>query len=186
MADHTLNIRFMKNLLILALLIAGNTAFAQDYCKQVKKEVTENNTSFNYESPYKEDSLPLIRVVRNYSTNPEADFDNFSLIFAIPCEFSDLLVAGAGGETEKEEQGVVIEFDDKTKLEDDITVTHNKKGDGTAMRVLYYPVNGDNIKQLTTKKIISFKLATAQSAVSAELATAIQKYVTCIRDVRKM
>lgn len=176
----------MKNILILALLIAGNTCFAQDYCKLVKKEVTENNTSFNYESPYKEDSMPLIRVVRNYSTNPEAEFDNFSIIFSIPCEFSDLLVAGAGGETEKEETGVVIEFDDKTKLEDDITVTHNKKGDGTASRVLYYPVTADNVKQLTTKKIVSFHLATAKSAVTADLATAIQKYVTCIKDVKKM
>lgn len=175
-----------KIILFLLLAMTGSAVWAQDYCKQIKKEVTENNTNYAYETPYKEDSLPPVRAVRSYSTNPEADFDNFNVILAIPCEFSDLLVKGANGETEKEESGIVVEFDDKSKLEEDITVTHEKKGDGTAMRIAYLPVNGDNIKDFTAKKIVRIHLATAVLAVPDSQAIAMQKYMTCLKDVHKM
>ncbi len=177
----------MKKMFIIALLALGNSVFAQDYCKQIKKEVTDNNTSFTYESPYKADSLPAIRAVRAYSTNPEAEFDNFNLIMAIPCEFSDLLEKGTSGETEKEETGIVIEFDDKSKLEDEgISISHDKKGDGTANRIAYYPITPDNVKDITTKKVVKIHLGGGVITVTPEMATAIQKYVTCLRDVKKM
>ena len=173
--------------MIAAALLCANTVFAQDYCKQIKKEVTDNNTSFLHESPYNEDAVPPVRVMRSYSTNPEAVYDNFNVIFTIPCEFSDLLTKTADGiETEKDETKLVIEFDDKTKIVDDTTqVTHEKKGDGTALRIAYYTVTPENIKTLTTKKIVKFHLASAEMAVTPEMATAIEQYILCLKTVRK-
>lgn len=177
----------MKRLFILMLLAAANTGFAQDYCKQIKKEVTENNTNFNYETPYNEDAPPPVRAVRSYSTDPKADFDNFNVILSIPCEFADLLTNGPNGEVEKEETGVVIEFTDKSKIEEpSIAIAHDKKGDGTAIRAAYLPVDGDNIKELTSKKIAKIHLAAATVSVTDEMAAAIQKYMACLRDTRKM
>ena len=176
----------MRKFIILAALLSANIAFGQDYCKQIKKEVTDNNTSFSYESPYTEDSPPLIRAMRSYSTNPDAEYDNFNLVFTIPCEFSDLIVKTDGVESEKEELKIIIEFDDKTKIVDDTTqVTHEKKGDGSALRIAYYPITAENIKKLTTKKIVKFHLATAEATVPPEMAVAIEQYLICMKEVKK-
>ncbi len=178
----------MKNLFIIAALLCFNSAFAQDYCKQIKKEVTENNTSFSYETPYIEDNPPAIRAVRNYSTSTENEFDNFNIVLYLPCDFGDLLAKNADGmESEKQEKTVVLEFDDKTRITDDTTmVTHDKKSDGSAARVAYFNVTAQNIKTLTTKKIVKVHLATASQAIAPEVATAMQAYLACLRDVKKM
>lgn len=177
----------MKKLFFAIFLLSAHAGFAQDYCKQLKKEVTDNNTNYNYETPYNEDAPPPIRAVRSYSTDPKADFDNFNIILSIPCEFADLLTTGPNGDVEKTETGVVIEFTDKSKIEEpSIAVTHDNKGDGSALRVAFLPVDGDNIKDLTTKKIAKIHLATATIAVTDEMATAMQKYMACLRDTRKM
>ncbi len=176
----------MKKLFFIALLVAGNTVFAQDYCKQLKKEVTENNTSFTYETPYDENNPPLMRAVRSYSTDPKNDFDNFNIILTIPCEFADLLSPGPNGESEKEESGIVIEFADKSKIEEDIAISHDKKGDGTAARIAYLPITGDSIKEFVGKKVAKIYLAKASATVPADMATAIQAYMKCLKDTHKM
>ena len=177
----------MKKIIVFALLAFSTSSFAQDYCKQIKKEVTDNNRSFSYETPYDENKPPAIRAVRSYSTVEDNEFDNFSLVLTIPCEFSDLLAKTAdGGEAEMEESKIVIEFDDKSKITDDTTmVTHDKKGDGSALRVAYFTVTPQNIKVLTTKKIAKFHLAKADQVVTDEMAVAIQKYLLCLNDVKK-
>lgn len=177
----------MRKIIILALLLWGNSTFAQDYCKQIKKEVTENNTSFSYESPYNEDNPPPLRAIRNYSIGGEVDFENFNLVFFIPCEFSDFLVKTAEGETEKEETKLIIEFEDKSKIVDDtIMVTHDRRESGSAARVVYFPVTTQNIKMLTSKKIVKFHLAKSEATVPADVSAAIQQYIICLRDVKKM
>lgn len=177
----------MKKLLILALLFSAHTVLAQDYCKQIKKDITENNTNFNCETPYNEDAPPLVRAVRSYSTDPKNDFDNFNLILSIPCEFADLLTNGPNGEVEKEEVGVIIEFSDKSKIEEpSIAVTHDKKGDGSAVRVAYLPIDGDNVIDFTKKKIVKIQLAKTTANVPDDMATAMQKYMACLRDAKKI
>lgn len=178
----------MKYVLFLLVFGFANAATAQDYCKLVKKEVTDNNTSYSYESPYKEDSLPTLRVSRNYSTNPEYEFDNFSLTMTIPCEFQDLLVKGANGsESEREETKVVITFQDNSKLEDEsLQIMHDKKGDGSAMRSAVFPITAEHIKDLTTKKIVKIQLATATQNVPESLAVPIMQYIICMKNVRKL
>jgi hypothetical protein len=178
----------MKKVILLAMLFCGNTLFAQDYCKQIKKEVTDNNQSFNYETPYSEDAPPAIRAVRNYSTNSDIEFDNFNLIFFIPCEFGDFLVKGAdGSETEKDETGLMIEFDDKSKVKaDTIMVTHDRRESGSAARIAYFPITKENLAAFTTKKITKFSLAKGEATVAADMATGIQQYLLCLKAVRKM
>jgi hypothetical protein len=166
-------------------VIAASTVNAQDYCKQIKKEVTDKNTNFSYETPYNIDSLPMIRLTRSYSTNPEQEFDNFSIVFMIPCMFGDLL---GKDEAEISETKLVIEFDDKTKYTNDtLSITHDySKGDGTAMRLAYLPITIDNVKSFTGKKITKFHLASANQAVPNDVATAAQQWAICLEKVRKL
>lgn len=175
----------MKYLLTLLLLSGAPALWAQDYCKQVKKEVTENNTSFSFESPYNEDDLPAARVVRNYSTNTESEFDNFNVIFTIPCEYSTLI---GSNNTEIEESKVIIEFDDKTQFKDDaMPVTHERK-EGTTMayRVAVVTLLAENIKDFTSKKVAKIKLATADRTLTAAEATALQQYIICVNNAKKL
>ena len=160
---------------------------AQDICKQIKKDITDNNTSFSYETPYSEDNMPTMRAIRNYSTNSESEFDNFNLILSIPCEFSDLLTTTSEGDREKEEMGVVIHFEDKSTIkEDSIQITHDKRGDGTAFRIAYVQITEQNVKAFTTKKIVKFTLATAHQEVVGDLSNTIQQYLVCLKNVKKM
>jgi hypothetical protein len=175
----------MKKILIPAFLLFTSGTFAQDFCKQIKKEVGDNNTSFTYETPWSEDAPPAVRAMRSYSTSTESEFDNFSLVFYIPCEFGDLLTKTATGEAEKEELKVVVEFEDKTKYTDEhLIITHEKKENGTAARLAYLVMTPTNIKTFTTKKIAKFHLATAEAPVGGEMATAITKYLACLRDLK--
>lgn len=174
-------------MLIPALLFLTTSAFAQDYCKQIKKEIGDNNTSFTYETPWNEDTPPALRAVRSYSTSTESEFDNFSLVLYIPCEFADLLTKTATGEAEKEEKKVVIEFEDKTKFTDEhLMVSHEKKDNGSAARVAYVAMTPSNIKNFTSKKIVKIHLATAEAPVAADMATAIGKYLACLADLKKV
>ena len=176
----------MKFIFVITLMATFGMANAQDYCKLIKKEVIDN-TTYNYESPYKEDSVPVMRVMRNYSTNADYEYDNFNLIVQIPCEFADLIGKTAdGGEAEKEETKMIIEFEDKTKLTDDtLQVTHVKSDDGSAARVAYYPLTPQNIKTLTAKKIAKVYLASASATVPADIAAAIPQYILCLTKVKK-
>ena len=178
----------MKKIFLFAALLGSSSLFAQDICKQIKKEVTDNNTSFSYETPYSEDAPPAVRAVRNYSTNSDNEFDNFNLIFFIPCEFGDFLVKGAdGSETEKEETGLVIEFDDKSKIKNDtLMVTHDRRESGSAARMAYLAITKANIATFTTKKIAKVYLAKATTDVPADIASAITQYLTCLKAVKKL
>jgi|GEM_PF-1206880 len=176
----------MKLAITLAFLALANVSFAQDPCKDIKKEVTENNTTFVFESPYDVDAPPAARVKRSYCTNPDYEYDNFNLVLTIPCEFSDLLGKDKdGNDVEMDEKKVVIEFDDKSKITNDtLKIEHETKGDGTSMRVAYLAITPSLMKTLTTKKIIKFQLAKANEEVPAEVATSIQQYVGCLSNVR--
>jgi len=177
----------MKMLYTLVFASLASAASAQDYCKDIKKEITDNNTNFSFESPYSEDTPPLARVARSYSTNPEFQYDNFNIIFSIPCEFGDLLGKDKdGNEVEMEETKIVVEFDDNSRLTDDtIKIVHQSGGDGAYARVGYFPVTPQNLKSFSGHKITKFHLAKVSSDLPADQAQALEQYVKCIADERK-
>ncbi|NCX95808.1 MAG: hypothetical protein EBX41_05245 [Chitinophagia bacterium] len=173
--------------MLAGMLCLSSLVYGQDYCKQIKKEVTDNNTSFSYETPFKEDSMPPVRAVRIYSTNPDAEFDNFTLIFTLPCEYAELLEKKDGAESEKEESGIVITFEDKSKITDEtLAITHDKRGSGYAARSATLTIGTDNIKDLSTKKIAKVKLSTAEISISPAMSNAMLQYINCLKNVKKL
>lgn len=177
----------MKHIFLFLALILSVTAQAQDYCKQIKKEVTEGNTNFSYTTQYDHEKPPCARVERNFSTDPENSFDNFYLVLITECSFSDLLDKKDGGEAEREETKVVIEFDDKSKIVDDtIKLVHDySAGDGSALRVAYFPITEDHLKELTAKKITKIYLAVSERTVPVDIALPLQQYIKCMSEVKK-
>jgi hypothetical protein len=167
---------------ILCLALAGS-ANAQDFCKQVKKEVSDDKRQVDYTSP--SGYLTPIVVKRAINTDPEWAVDNFTVLFELvsPLE-SVYTTAGDGSQKEKEEKKLVIEFDDNTKFVDDTAVIlHDVTDDKTeAIRNLYYPVTDATIKYFTTKKIVKFSLAGNEKRVTADTANAIMHYFQCIKE----
>jgi len=177
----------MKFTGFLTFMLACTMAHAQDYCKQIIKEVSDENTLFSFTTPYDEKNTPCLRAERHYSTDPADGLDNFFLVMEAPCKFEDILKKTDSSEGEKEETKIIIEFDDHSKIMDDtIKIVHdNSAGDGTAKRIAYYPVNQENIKALTTKKIIKITLAVGEKEVTDDIATPMQHYLQCMWDAKK-
>ena len=74
----------MKIVLLMCMLVFVQNANGQDFCKQIKKEMSEDTFSRNFFSPFNEKKLPAVRVTRSIDTNPENDgYDNFYVIFRV-------------------------------------------------------------------------------------------------------
>ncbi len=175
-------------LIYLALMFAFiQSAHAQDYCKQIKKEVSEDKTVYDYASPFDPVDPPAIRVTRSYSTNGEFSYDNFIAIFQIPCGLDSVNIKNDdGSQTEKEEYKIVIEFEDKSKITDDtLKVMHDYTEDRSqALRIVYYPLTNNTLRDFTTKKITRFSLAGHETTVPSDIASAFMQYVICIKAVK--
>ena len=177
----------MKLTYLLFLVMFIQSANAQDFCKQIKKEVSEDKTVYDFASPFDPVDVPPIRVTRSYSTNPEYSYDNFILIFQIPCDLDNIYTKNPdGAQIEKEESKVIVEFEDKTTITDDtLKITHDYTDDRSqALRVVYYPLTEKTIKDFTTKKIVKFSLAGYEKAVPPAMANALMQYIICIKAVK--
>lgn len=177
----------MKAICIFCLFVCSYSSYAQDYCKRIKTEISDDKTMHDYSSPYDPLKIPSVRVNRKFSTDPDIGFDNFSIIFQIPASIDDLYTKGAdGAQAEKEEKGVVIEFDDKTKLtEETLTVSHDFTDDRMqAVRSVYYPLTDETVKELATKKITKFRLAGVEQVMIPDSAAAIQHYIQCMKAMK--
>ena len=71
----------MKTIYLLMLVAFVQNAGAQDFCKQIKKEVSGDKTQFDFFSPFAEDKLPAVRVTRSINVNPDMAYDNFFIVF---------------------------------------------------------------------------------------------------------
>ena len=160
---------------------------AQDYCKQINKVISDDKTVFDYASPFDPQEAPPIRVTRNYSNNGEFSYDNFIVIFQIPCDLDDVYIKNADGtRAEKEEHKLAIQFEDKSMITTDtIKITHDFTEDRSqSLRVLYYPLNSRTLPDFMTKKIIGFSLAGHERAVPPETGNAVMHYVICMKAVK--
>ena len=179
--------RTMRLILSLLVLFALNSAHAQDICSKIKKDVSADKMNVDMESPYEEANQPLIRVSRSYSTNEENPFDNFYVIFRVSCDLDSIYTKDAnGGQVEKEEKKVTIEFEDHTRLtEEELKVNHDLSDDHmSAVRYAYFVVTDQNLKTLTTKGIIRFTLVGSSGLVSPELGSEVMQYVKCMKAVK--
>ena len=162
-------------------------ANGQDYCKRIKKEDLPDKTMFEYTSPFKPEHVPAVRVQRSYTTDPDNPLDNFVMIFQIIGGLDDIYnKTPEGGQTEKDEKKLVIEFEDKSRLVDEtITVSHDVTDDKMqSIRYAYYPLDETNLKDLTSKKIAKFSLAGYEQTVPVDSATALVQYVQCLKALK--
>jgi len=174
----------MKIIYLILMLALVHTASAQDFCKLIKKEASEDKTTFDLASPFDPTDVPPLRVMRNYNTNPEYLSDNFYLIFYMTGDLEGIYVKTANGEQEeKEEKKLVIQFEDNTKiLDDSIKVIHDRTDDKIqAVRYVYYPMTDKNLTEFTTKKITKFSLAGFEQTIVPDSANAVMHYIQCIK-----
>ena len=170
-------------LMIFAFL---QNAHAQDLCKEVRKEVSPDNTQYGFYSPYAENKMPSIRIVRSVNTDPEQSFDNFFIVFRIAtADVSSFYTKGADGNlTEKVETTLNVEFDDQTKIATDtVQITHDISDDKTdAIRTLFYPLTDANLNDFTSKKIVKFSLGGYEKKYPADSAARVIQYIKCIQN----
>lgn len=174
--------RYVYLVLMFAFL---HNASAQDYCKEIKKEVSADKTQYDFFSPYTESNLPSIRIARSVNTNPEAPFDNFFIIFRmVTGNVDNFYTKGADGSlVEKVEKTLVVEFEDKTKLSvDTVQITHDFSEDKTeGIRTLFYALTDANINDFSTKKIVKFSLGGFDKTYPADSAKAVVQYIKCMQ-----
>lgn len=177
----------MRTILLLLLLAIMQTANGQDYCSRIKKEVSDDKKTFEYASPFDPAEKPTLRLMRSYNNDPEFAYDNFFLVFRIEGPLDDIYVKTAeGGQTEKDEKALVVEFDDNTKFtDDDAQVSHDVSDDHTqSVRFFNLPLSNDNLKDFTSKKIVKFSLAGISQPVIADSATSIREYTKCMKTIK--
>ncbi len=177
----------MKLVYILLMFTFLQTAKGQDYCKLIKKEVFDDKKTFEYTSPYDVKDKPSLRVTRNFNADPEFGFDNFFLNFRIEGSIDSIYQKNAdGGQTEKEDKAITVEFEDKSRIVDEaIRINHDMSDDRTlAVWYLDFPLTEKNLKDFTSKKIVKFSLAGNNQMVAADSANSIQHYIQCIKEIK--
>ena len=177
----------MKSIYLIMLSAFISTAHAQDFCKQIKKDVSEDKTVFDYASPFEPGDPPPVRVSRSYSISGENKFDNFLITFQIPCDMDSIYNKSASGtQTERDEHGLIVEFEDHSKVTDDaIKISHDFTQDRSqALRVVYYTLTEKAVRDFTTKKIIKFSVAGYPLLLPDADANALMHYIACINAVK--
>jgi hypothetical protein len=180
----------MKLIYVCAMMVFAmnvNNANAQDFCKQIRKDISDNKLLSDYASPFTWDNVPPVRVKRSISTDPEAPFDNYTIIFTSQCGLDDIYNKTAdGGQTEKVEKTLVVTFDDNSRLTDDSTdISHDFSQDRTeAIRSMFLPLNESMVNDFSSKKIVKFSLAGKERLFPADSANAVMQYMKCIKSVK--
>jgi len=176
----------MRSVFFLVMFAFMQNAHAQDLCKEIKKEVSDDKYQYSFFSPYSENNLPSVRIARTVNTDPEANFDNFFIIFRIatPDVSSFYTKNSDGSMVEKEEKTLMVEFDDKSVISTDtVQIIHDISEDKTdAIRSLFYPLTDANLGDFTTKKIVKFSLGGYEKMFPADNASRIMQYIKCIQN----
>lgn len=177
----------MKMIYMLLLAAMSTSANAQDFCKLIKKEVSDNKVQSDYASPFSQENVPPLRVKRSVSTDAEYPFDTYTMIFMTHCGLDDIYNKSAdGGQTEKAEKKLVVTFEDNSRITDDTTeITHDFSEDRTeAMRIMYLQLSDAQVNDFSTKKVIKFTLAGQERLFPADSANALMQYVKCMKTAK--
>lgn len=173
---------FMKLLPLFVVMILAQAATAQDFCKDIKKNISTNLSEF--ESPYNEKELPALRVKRTITVDDDETFDNFVLIFRVICPVDDIYVSTAeGGKSEKAEKAITIVFEDNSRITDDtVDIMHDITTDRTeAIRYVYYPIITETAGDFSSKKIAKFIIAGQEMVLPPDQSNAVMQYTKCIK-----
>lgn len=176
----------MRFFLTAMLLSVACSVDAQDYCKQIKKE-TNGTLLTEYSSPFSEEDMPPVRVKRSISTDEDAPFDNFVLVFYTRCGVDDIYKTDANGsKNEKQEKKLTIVFDDNTQIKDDtVDVMHDFTSDrAEAIRYIYYPITPETAGDFTTKKISKFIIGGQERDIPADSSKMVLEYIKCIKNAK--
>ena len=171
----------MKLFYTMALLALSGNVLAQDYCKQVKKEVSDNKVQTDYWVPFKNDNVPPVRVKRSISTDEDYPYDNFTAVFYAVCPLD--AVYDPATQSNRKETSLTVFFEDGSKIVDDtVEVSHDVTEDRTeATRFIYYPLTPDQIGDITTKKISKFIIGGQERIVPPDTALMVMEYAKCMK-----
>jgi hypothetical protein len=170
----------MKVIYLALVVLFAHEAAAQDFCKHIKKEISDDKTQTDYFSP----TMNFVSVKRSISTNPDFTFDNFFLVFQLNTDIDNIYNKTAGGgQVEKKEKSLVIQFDDNSRIVNDtIQINHDFTEDrAEAIRTVYFPISETELKDLVAKKITKVTLAGQERIVATDTANAVLHYVQCIK-----
>lgn len=177
----------MRTFFFLLLLQLSYSAGAQDYCNLIKKEVSDDKTTFDFSTPYNPEELPAVRAARSYNNNADYPSDNFYIVFYLTGDLDNIYEKNAEGEqVEKSEKKIVVNFDDSTKYVDDsMVIIHDRTVDMLqSVRYVYLPITDNNLKDFSTKKIMRFSLAGYEQTVPADSSNAMMHYIQCLKAVK--
>lgn len=177
----------MKGLFFLLAFTAVSFANAQDYCKQIKKDVSPDKKIVDYSSPADAQEVTNIRLTRSLNLDPDYESDMFLMTFQIVGELEGMYAKSAEGvQEEKEEWKLMVEFEDKSKWTDDtIKLSHDVTSDKMqAIRIVFFNLTEPSIKEFSTKRITRFTLAGFEKAITPEYGNAIMHYVQCMKGIK--
>ena len=158
---------------------------AQDYCKQIKKEIT-NKTTFSYTAPYDSTRVCPLKIARLYSTDPDIEFDNFSITFFVTGDLQDFFKKNPDGDGINDSRKLEIQFDDNSKYtEDSVTISYEHLNDiQLIVKSVFVNIEKKNVANFSDKKITKYSFGGLERILPADSAAAYKAYMQCIKNVK--
>ena len=176
----------MRRYLILITTFCQLAVYAQDYCKMVKKEVS-NETTFTYTSPFDSAGVTPVKVTRIFSTDADQPFDNFMIQFQLVTDLQEFYAKNPHGEGENDSKIFTVEFDDKSKIESkDPAFSFDPLNENqTLIRGCTLSLEGADLTALSTKLITRFIMSGYARNLTPDTAQAYKAYINCIKATHK-
>ncbi len=173
--------------LLVALISLAFRATAQDFCKQIKTEVTDK-TTFSYTAPNDSTRICPLKISRNYSTNPEIEFDNFSVTFFVTGDLQEFFKKNPDGDGANDSRKLIVEFDDNTRYVDDsVTISYEHLNDiQLIVKSVFVGIEKKNVSNFSDKKIAKFSFGGLQRTITPDSALAYKSYIQCIKNVKQL
>jgi hypothetical protein len=150
----------------------------KDYCKKISKTIDKEKGTITYKSP----SLVSISVIKQYKLDT---------VFVLRLNLYDQSQHFNG-------MGASVEFDDGTIINEELVRVDCKQemsviasgfnsssaNSGEYLLQGFFHINPENIKQLTTHKIVRIRLDRASQTIPERDAMKIMNYILCLSDDR--